>query len=114
LQQVEKITRLTNKHTPAYFAPEIETVFNELAKKESFWFELEFGSDAVETKEVRSVDRLLLSHEEIKQLALIFAEIIDRKSPFTRTHSQGIARMATKVAEAFGFSQHECLQVEIA
>ncbi len=60
------------------------------------------------------VDRLLLSYEEIKQLALIFAENIDRKSPFTKTHSQVVARVATRIAESFGFSRHECLQMEIA
>jgi len=114
LKQRDKILNKIREYSGTLFAPELVEVFAELAQKEAFWLELEsdYSTDMV-AGTVRNYN-IVLPYSEIRKLALIFAEIIDRKSPFTRKHSQGVAQIATMLAKSFGFSEYECQQMEIA
>jgi HD-GYP domain-containing protein (c-di-GMP phosphodiesterase class II) len=55
-----------------------------------------------------------LSTSEVLLVCNIFAMIIDAKSPFTSTHSQGIARRAYFLGKTYGFDQEHCNKLGIA
>ncbi|MDR2825177.1 MAG: HD domain-containing protein [Deltaproteobacteria bacterium] len=55
-----------------------------------------------------------LSTDEVLLVCNIFAMIIDAKSPFTSTHSQGIARKACFLGKTYGFAQEHCNKLSIA
>ncbi len=48
------------------------------------------------------------------RVAVLFARIVDAKSPFTRAHSAGVARLAGYLAEQFGFDAGRRARLEIA
>ncbi len=114
LEQVGKIQEKINSRRGTTFAPYLVDTFNELVDKEAFWLDLESGySNKIITDQVCKY-QLEVPLSEVRDLSLIFAEIVDRKSPFTGRHSRGIAETSTQLAESFGFSPHECQQMEIA
>lgn len=51
---------------------------------------------------------------DLKRLAVIFARIVDAKSPFTAEHSVGVSRLARFLAERLGVSAENCEKLEIA
>jgi putative nucleotidyltransferase with HDIG domain len=55
-----------------------------------------------------------VSFPELKQLALLFARIVDAKSPFTMEHSLGTARLARFLAERAELSVETCEKIEVA
>ena len=114
LLQKEKIKSLIEKNKGSLFAPELVDVFLQIAENESFWLELEseYGINMV-IEEARS-QNIFIPLSASRELALIFADIIDRKSPFTLKHSRGVAKHAVRLAESMGLSEEECNYMEIA
>ncbi len=87
------------------FNPKILDAFNELLGKEFIlldYFNHEFNNILINKVEVVGVD---LDYEGVEAYALAFAEIIDKRSPFTYRHSVGIANLATKITGALGFEK---------
>ena len=54
------------------------------------------------------------SNDEVIRLASIFAHIVDYKSPFTRTHSIGIAQKAHAMAEYYGWPEEKQAEYYLA
>lgn len=54
------------------------------------------------------------SIDHIKQFAKAFATVIDQRSPFTGTHSNGLTEIAIDLCDALGFSNHERNEIWIA
>lgn len=55
-----------------------------------------------------------LDFSQIKSLAKFFANIIDYKSPFTSTHSIGVAEDAEKLSRFMGFDEETCQKMYLA
>ena len=55
-----------------------------------------------------------LSFEQIKSLAKFFAWIVDYKSPFTSTHSIGVAEDAEKLSRFMGFDEETSQKMYLA
>ncbi len=55
-----------------------------------------------------------LSTTELLRICRVFALIIDAKSPFTRSHSQGVAETAAFLGRLYGFDQEHCDKLAIA
>lgn len=102
-------------HAGSYFDPDWVAVFLEASRTEAFWLSLE----------PRAVQACLLerrgrgcswpaSMAELRQLAVIFARIVDAKSPFTAEHSLGVSRLARYLAERLEVSPDNCDKLEIA
>lgn len=51
---------------------------------------------------------------QLKQIAKFFAGIIDYKSPFTSTHSIGVARIAEKLARYMGLGEETAQKMYLA
>jgi HD-GYP domain-containing protein (c-di-GMP phosphodiesterase class II) len=58
--------------------------------------------------------RMDLSTEQLLKICAIFSLIIDAKSPFTRTHSQGIARKTAFMGKVFGLDDEHCAKLAVA
>ncbi len=52
--------------------------------------------------------------QEIKNIALFFARIVDCKSSFVRSHSIGVAEKAEVLSKYFGFSADKCIRMYFA
>ena len=98
-----------------YFAPQLVDAFERASQAEVFWLMLEPRSVALYLQ-----DRLgrgespRMDMTQLRVLAFIFSRIVDAKSPFTGTHSLGVARLARLLAEKMGISQDHCEKLEVA
>ncbi|MCA0189101.1 MAG: HD domain-containing protein [Proteobacteria bacterium] len=102
-------------HAGSYFDPALVELFLEVSRTEAFWLSLE--PRAVQVCLLERRDRNLpwpASMTELRQLASIFARIVDAKSPFTAEHSLGVARLARYLAERLQVSPGNCDKLEIA
>ena len=77
---------------------------------------LSLGNDALETRLWNKVPRIKqeLDFSQIKALADFFARIVDYKSPFTSTHSIGVAVDAEKLARYMGFDEETAQKMYLA
>jgi HD-GYP domain-containing protein (c-di-GMP phosphodiesterase class II) len=56
----------------------------------------------------------IFDNQGLIRLSQFFAQIIDFRSPFTASHSSGVAASAAAIAERMSFSEQECLVMQIA
>ena len=99
----------------SFFAPELVGLFLDLSGNEAFWLSLETRHLMRFIYEREREARLApVSFPELKQLALLFARIVDAKSPFTMEHSLGTARLARFLAEQAELPMETCEKIEVA
>lgn len=87
--------------------------FLQVFSEENF---LLLGGDDLENCLWSKVPRIKqnLSFEQIKSLAKFFAWIVDYKSPFTNTHSIGVAEDAEKLSRFMGFDEETSQKMYLA
>ncbi|MBV8620324.1 MAG: HD domain-containing protein [Curvibacter sp.] len=98
-----------------WFCPELVDAFLQASGSEAFWFSLEsdqvrsYAGDWIAHDRVREVP-----FEELRSLVRIFSVIVDAKSPFTREHSEGVARVSRALGQRLGLSERRCEMLELA
>jgi HD-GYP domain-containing protein (c-di-GMP phosphodiesterase class II) len=114
LGQAKRILRAIQKNAGSMFSPELVDVFRRVASREYFWLDLSSPSiqtilsQRLRSAHIGTVSRDMLGFSEL------FSRIIDFKSPFTATHSSGVAASAEFLAQKAGFTQRECTAMRIA
>lgn len=97
------------------FAPQAVEAFMEASSAEAFWLTLEpphlarFLFDMEREHQPQPIN-----FSELKQLARLFAHIVDAKSHFTVEHSDGVASLARYLAEMLELPQESCEKIEVA
>ncbi|MFO1423596.1 MAG: HD domain-containing protein [Candidatus Competibacteraceae bacterium] len=99
----------------SFFAPDLAALFLDLSDNEAFWLRLETRHliRFIYERE-RETETVSISFAELKQLALIFARVVDAKSPYTLEHSLGTARVGRFLAECVGLSSETRDKIEVA
>ena len=77
---------------------------------------LTLGEDSFEKNLWEKIPRIKqeLSFAQIKELARFFAQIVDHKSPFTSTHSIGVAEDAERLSRYMGFDEETVQKMYLA
>ena len=115
LSHAEEIRNVIRRHTGTYFHPELTEHFLEASRTEAFWLRQEPQALDLYLRDQLSQTRdFPLNNGELRKLALIFARIVDAKSPFTAEHSQGVARVARLLGELSGLDENTCVKLEVA
>lgn len=115
LLQKDEIREEIARRRGVYFDPELVDVFMEASRSEAFWLFLEPRSIQCYLQDMLAgAKQSLATMAELKHLAMMFACIVDAKSPFTAEHSLGVARLARLLAEKMGVSASNCDKLEIA
>jgi HD-GYP domain-containing protein (c-di-GMP phosphodiesterase class II) len=96
------------------FSPVLVEAFNDLASRESFWLGLAFPGRSRSFERRAHLRTIKLDTDGILGLSRMFARIIDFRSPFTATHSSGVAASAEALARLSGRSPEECAMMRIA
>lgn len=97
------------------FAPQAVEAFMNASSTEAFWLTLEpphlehFLFDMEREHQPQPI-----SFTELKQLARVFAHIVDAKSHFTVEHSDGVASLARYLGEKMGLPTESCEKIEVA
>ena len=103
----------TLKKLKKHFAPEILDAFFRISEKDLFWLRLECFKKETEVF-FDSQYISMIPRNDIKELAILLALLIDAKSPFTRMHSQGVALICKWLGAAFGMKGMELELLEVA
>lgn len=114
LGQASRILAQIREERGLMFAPEAVDVLEAVASREDFWF------DAAEPRAERTLAQGLHwpsippGSEQLKELTHLFRRLIDFRSPFTATHSAGVARTASQLANLAGYDSEACDRMGIA
>ncbi|MDE2440654.1 MAG: HD domain-containing protein [Betaproteobacteria bacterium] len=115
LLHADEIRNQIRTHSGTYFDPKLVETFLEVSVSEAFWLLLEPRSIQFYLQEMLTYrESCLACAEELKNLATLFAHIVDAKSPFTAEHSLGVARLSRLLAEKMGIDETNCDKLEIA
>jgi HD-GYP domain-containing protein (c-di-GMP phosphodiesterase class II) len=97
------------------FSEDIVNAFDSLMKREYFLLDY-FNQETkyVLSKKLVMDDEVNYSYDDVVKYAYCFADIIDCKSPFTFSHSQGIAELARKTTAHLGYEQEKQNEMYIA
>lgn len=113
LAVADHVLRRIRAQSGGMFVPEMVDAFRSLAEKEYFWFDL--ASPEVGSVVARHVEPLLISPADRgSDLVRLIAQIIDFKSPFTATHSAGVAAAARTLARLYGFPKEKLMAMQVA
>ncbi|MFM8321560.1 MAG: HD domain-containing phosphohydrolase, partial [Chloroflexota bacterium] len=114
LLQAETIRARIQNEAGRMFRPEQVQAFCRLSARESFWLDaISSGLEGLlgHRAHWRTVR---LETEDMAELARLFCRTIDFRSPFTATHSSGVATVAELLAELDGFSLEDRQIMRIA
>jgi putative nucleotidyltransferase with HDIG domain len=89
-----------------WFDPQMVLALESLAKRGGPWRDIERAAKVVPTLEPYE-GRWLATDETIEDICLVFADVIDAKSPFTYRHSTGVAGAAQAMARSMGLAESE-------
>jgi len=107
LRQTEEITARVQGGRDKEFHPDCVDVFQEAAQAPAFW--LDTTSKRVYAVLNHEVDWPTLTIDEaaVEGIAQVFGRIVDGVTPWTGTHSAGVAATAVALAERLNFSPRE-------
>lgn len=98
-----------------WFSGAIVDAFMSVSRSEAFWLSMEGGrASGYAPIWIAHDQERYLDFAELRSLVLVFAHIVDAKSPFTRSHSDGVACLARYLAQTMGLSQRSCELIELA
>ncbi len=103
------------KHSNSMFSPKLVEVFMKISIREAFWFYLE--ADALDEYFAHWIEigpDEKFSFEEVKNLATMFAAVVDAKNDFTSVHSISVSNLALYLAKLFHLPQETCQKIELA
>ncbi|MCL2254863.1 MAG: HD domain-containing protein, partial [Lachnospiraceae bacterium] len=114
LEQVPRIMAQISADA-AKVHPQAYEAFKRLAKIEYFWIEACLLPDnKIIPAKIISSKKDTIDLSSLHGFAKVFAHIIDFRSRFTATHSSGVAAVAKELTRLAGFSERECVLMEIA
>ncbi len=96
------------------FAPEIADAFQEAAEAEEFWLTVASPGLPADLARNESLADHCCSIDGFAPVSRLVRDIIDFRSTFTATHSSGVAASASMVGSLLGFSEEDCIALEIA
>jgi len=114
LGRVGTILERIEERTGKVFQPDLVEALRSLASKEVFWLDATSPSilPVITARHGSAIIDLDLAG--LTSLAEMFCHVIDFRSPFTATHSQGVAASAEALACASGLSTVECRMMRVA
>ncbi len=118
LGQTKRICGRIENFSGKMFMPEVVNIFNHLlthlAAKEYFWLDVTSPSVNIVLLRQQYLATIPIGLEGLLSLANLFRRIIDFRSPFTATHTSGVAASAEALARLVDFSERECRMMKVA
>ena len=114
LGQVESIREKILKLRGKVFHPDVTDAFISLSGKEYFWLDIISPMLNDLLYRMSNLPQVEMNVESLMDLVKLFSRIIDFRSPFTATHSSGVAASAESLGKIAGFSYRECKMLKMA
>jgi len=98
-----------------WFCNELVDAFISVSKTEAFWFSLECEHvDGYAKTWVSETQTQKMDFHELRDVMRVFSYVVDAKSPYTKAHSDGVARLARFIGTLFDLPQDTCEMLELA
>lgn len=103
-----------------YFAPHLVQTFIEVSRPDAFWLGFQPGhiqqyiTGFPHPAMLPGVPPETKCNDCLKEVACLFADIVDAKSQYTAEHSRGVAALSRHLAERQGLEDEQARLVEIA
>jgi putative nucleotidyltransferase with HDIG domain len=103
------------RRSGTWFDPELVSALKSIKHDVAFWDELRHGHTLEQVAAYEPADEAIVAdHDRLDLVAEAFARVIDAKSPWTYSHSTGVARIAASVAGRLGFSTRQLRELRRA
>lgn len=113
--QRNNVTDWVNSMRGRFFSRHIADAFIEACKPERFWLDIEnINSNQDILTRMHPPIQAPMSLSIIKNIAVVFAAIIDKKSAFTHEHSIGLSNYASLFSKYYGFDEETTIKMKIA
>jgi len=113
LWQVDGILQRLEDSKGSAFHPDVVECFADLARTPSLWLDLQTGNYVKWLRDNPEMKQIL-SLEQLEDIAELFAVIVDSKSPFTASHSTGLAEKTVIMCEKLGMGPLKARQMRLA
>ncbi len=114
LHQVDEIRKKILFISRVDVHPDVVDLFMRVSSCEEFWLDLTSPKLYSLLLRFGPFFQIEMDIEDIYTLSLVFRTIIDFRSPFTATHSTGVAATAGILSKIFGFTDTERTLLEMA
>jgi HD-GYP domain-containing protein (c-di-GMP phosphodiesterase class II) len=114
LGQRHRIVAAVRGLAGSQFHPGAVEAFADLAVRESFWLDLAEPALAGVLAAKMPPGDGAIGFQDLEGFSLLVTRVIDFKSPFTATHSRGVAATAASLARLCGMSAEEAFRMGIA
>lgn len=114
IDQIKGIQEAILRQKGSVFTPESVDAFLEISCQEYIWLNIVYKPLLNILPDIVTLGVVELELDDVIELTMIFAKIIDFRSPFTANHSAGVAKTAEKLAALSGFSETECKMMLVA
>lgn len=105
---VEGMFHVIEERSGSWFDPDLVVALQTLRDDRDFWASLERTTPERLVSDYEPTDRIRVATEaRIDRVAEAFAQVIDAKSPYTATHSAGVAEIAVGIAKIRGLIPKE-------
>jgi HD-GYP domain-containing protein (c-di-GMP phosphodiesterase class II) len=98
----------------SWFDPEIVAIVRTLEHDQALWEKVQSKDARQHVLQMEPGTALRASAERIDSICRAFAEVIDAKSPYTFTHSMGVAEAAVDISEGLGLAPQTTVMVRRA
>ena len=114
LSQTKAIHRRIEEQSGRMFVPQFVEAFGGLVNREYFWLDVlspSLGSILSRTTQSHTME---LGRDELLGLGDTLRRMIDYRSPYTATHSMGVAVVAEKLARTMHLPDGQCQLMKVA
>ena len=114
LHQEEELMSKISSMSGTYLHPDLVELFAEVSHREEFWLDLVSPRLYSILLNYGPFSRTEIGVDEIFTIAPFVRSLIDFKSPFTATHTAGVAECGAALSEMFGLTAQEVSSIELA
>ncbi len=98
-----------------WFCDELVDAFVSVSNSEAFWFSLEGEHvDGYARTWISETQTQKMDFHELRDVMRVFSYVVDAKSPYTKAHSDGVARLSRFIGTLFDLPQDTCEMLELA
>jgi len=111
----DRIRRKVADGNNRVFNPQLVDVFMKVSQPEAFWLVLDKGLCSSYTKSwVEGKQQSNIDFADLKSVILLYSNMVDAKSFYTKQHSEGVASLSRCLGELFKLNEHSCDKLELA
>ncbi len=114
LYQNKDIVDKIKKQSGTELSPYLVSTFTDLATREDFWLDIVSTKLFSLLQDITTVRNIDIDIKSAIEISVLFRDIIDFRSPFTATHSTGVATVASQIAMYAGYAESEIKLMEVA